>query len=162
MSRALPKDQTLKLHLPLLLLSLLLCTCDRAPIVETDEEGFRTKYYLDADSLREGIARRYFPTGSLQSEENYVEGRLHGTRTAYFPDGGPEIVENYEDGQFEGEYLIYDSTGYLRLRGNYEEGIAADIWKRYYPDGGLIETVTFADNRENGPFREWYATGRPH
>ena len=32
-------------------------------------------------------------------------------------------------------------------------------WKRYYPNGQLMEVVTFAENAENGPFVEYYKNG---
>ncbi|MBB4079913.1 antitoxin component YwqK of YwqJK toxin-antitoxin module [Lewinella aquimaris] len=141
-----------------------LCTCGPAHEIEeeTDALGFRSEYQVDPETgLRQGFGRRYDPAGNLIAEENYVDSKLDGTRTAYYPDGKPELVENYKMGQFEGEYVTYDSTGNLRMRGSYVDGAMAKVWTRYYPDGGVREVVTFADNRENGPFREWHENGNP-
>ncbi|NJB86576.1 antitoxin component YwqK of YwqJK toxin-antitoxin module [Lewinella marina] len=147
-----------------LLLLTLLCTCGRARETreETDALGFRTEYEVSSETgEREGFARRYDPAGNLIAEELYVDGQLDGTRTTYYPDGHPEIVENYREGQFEGEYMTYDSVGNLRLHGQYIGGVMGKVWTRYWPDGTVREVVTFADNRENGPFREWYENGQP-
>ncbi|WP_420459391.1 toxin-antitoxin system YwqK family antitoxin [Neolewinella sp.] len=146
------------------LLLLQLCTCGRAleEHTETDDLGYRTDYTADPETgQREGVARRFDPDGNLVAEENYTGGKLDGLRTAYYPDGKPEIVENYRAGQFEGEYITYDSLGNMRLRGQYVGGSMGNIWTRYWPDGGVREKVAFADNRENGPFREWYENGQP-
>ena len=32
-------------------------------------------------------------------------------------------------------------------------------WKKYYESGALFEEVTFSDNKENGPFIEYYENG---
>ena len=35
-----------------------------------------------------------------------------------------------------------------------------NLWRKYNPTGQMIEEVTFADNLENGPFREWFDNGQ--
>lgn len=129
---------------------------------ETDDQGYRVEYRQDPESgLKQGVAREYDPDGNLTTEENYLDGELQGNRLLYAPNGQIVVEENYENGKFQGEYLNYDLQGNLTLRGQYVEGAMADKWTSYYPDGSISEIVTFVDNSENGPFKEWYANGKP-
>jgi len=131
-------------------------------IDETDDQGYRVTYGIDPETkLKQGPAREYDPEGTLTTEENYLDGKLDGERKLYGPDGKLIVLENYKADRFEGEYLNFDSLGNVVLRGNYIGGAMNKEWYQYYADGGVKEVVTFVDNEENGPFREWHQNGNP-
>ena len=129
---------------------------------QTDDLGYRSEFKQDPETgLRQGVAREYDPEGNLSIEEHYLDGELHGTRLLYAPTGQIVVEENYENGKFAGKYLNYDEHGELTIRGQYVAGAMAEDWYTFHTDGSVKEVVVFKDNAENGPFREWYADGKP-
>ncbi|MFT6485566.1 MAG: antitoxin component YwqK of YwqJK toxin-antitoxin module, partial [Neolewinella sp.] len=71
------------------------------------------------------------------------------------------VEENYKADEFDGDYITYDSTGVISGKGQYLDGAMNRAWYRFYPNGKVKEAVTFVDNSESGPFREWYESGQP-
>ncbi len=148
---------------PLLLLLLFLTACgDGTKAVEaTDDFGNRVMFRQTPEGMRQGPAEVRDAEGKLVERANYAADKLDGERTIYFPGTEqPQIVETYDRGTFAGTYKEYFKGGKLRQRGDYAAGVMTGEWVSYYENGQVAEVVTFADNNENGPFREWYADGK--
>ncbi|MGB3545433.1 MAG: toxin-antitoxin system YwqK family antitoxin [Saprospiraceae bacterium] len=145
------------------LLFLLTACGDGTQAVETtDDFGNRVMYRQTPEGMRQGPAEVRNAEGQLVERANYAAGELDGERIIFFPGTEqPQIVETYDRGTFAGTYKEYYEEGKLRQRGNYAAGVMTGEWVSYYPNGRVAEVVTFADNNENGPFREWYADGKP-
>lgn len=130
-------------------------------VEETDSIGFRTVYKLDKESQqKQGIQKRYDAEGNLVEEANYTNGKLEGLRIIFDENGDTSVVETYTAGKFDGPYRTYHPGGQQqRFTGNYVDNTMTGLWYKYNAAGQMIEEVTFADNLENGPFREWHDNG---
>ncbi len=111
---------------------------------------------------REGRWFYYFTnSGVVMSEENYLNGKLHGVVRNYYKNGkmteeaiyknnirngyskvytesGSLIEEvSYLNGKLEGEGKYYDLKGQLKEKGMYKDGKRSGKWE-YYMDGELV------------------------
>jgi len=129
---------------------------------ETDDLGFRKVYSVDAEGRRQGVFREYDAEGQLLVEETYTNDTLNGPRLVYNAGGRLVQKENIVMGRYTGEHLTYDDeTGALAMRGVYTDGAMNDKWYTFYPDGSVRAEMTFRDNLQHGPVRQWYADGTP-
>ncbi|MFT4568293.1 MAG: hypothetical protein ACI9FN_003262 [Saprospiraceae bacterium] len=118
------------------------------------------EYMIDIDSLKQGFLISYHSNGADVFEKaEYLDDRLHGTRTLYYNSGQPEIVENYlQDILTDTLYLYYES-GAIKMKSYFEMGVHSGINISYYENGKIKEEVLFAENMEQGPFTEYHENG---
>ncbi|MEL7020855.1 MAG: toxin-antitoxin system YwqK family antitoxin [Bacteroidota bacterium] len=152
-------------------IGLLLITC--ICICACNDPTEHVKNYYDNGQLSEQYTRdkityakqgnyvKYNSQGIPIEESNYVNDTLSGRRKLYRDNGQLHIVEHYDEkGQFSGVYQAYYENGVLELEGNYVDGAMTGTWVRYYQNEQKMETVSFKDNAENGPFVEWHDNGQ--
>ena len=61
--------------------------------VHNDDGVLEQEYTIDIDSLKQGILISYYSNGTDVFEKaEYLDDRLHGTRTLFYDSGQPEIV----------------------------------------------------------------------
>lgn len=151
------------LSLFLIGISLLALACsDKTKTLESvGVSGFRTIITVDAETeLKNGPAKVLDASGKLIEEANYVDDKLDGIRVLYDESGDTTTIETYKAGQFDGYFKSFHSGGQkLKLIGLYVNNVMTGQWKKYYTNGQLQEVVTFANNEENGSFREWFEDG---
>jgi len=136
------------------------CNSKLETIETKDEYGYAIKYSRKkTDFAKQGLYTKYYPSGGLYEEANYVNDTLHGERKLYYENGNLEIVENYDHGLFTSTFNRYFENGDLQLEGFYENNKATGVWTRYYANGKIKDSVTLVDNDENGPFTEYYENG---
>ena len=130
-------------------------------IVESKEYTIED-YYLDNDSLKQGVFIEFTKTGDTISIAHYLDNKLHGKRKIFNTIGYLETVEHYKTDQFHGPILQYYPDGTLRSKGNFTNGKMDSIFTTYYETGKIKEKVSIRDNIENGPFEEYYENGEVH
>jgi hypothetical protein len=64
---------------------------------------------------------RYYPTGELEVEEVYSEGKVEGPTNYYYPNGKIQYVVNYKNGVRVGKYKVYSQEGNLLEEREYNE-----------------------------------------
>jgi antitoxin component YwqK of YwqJK toxin-antitoxin module len=126
------------------------------------EEGFYK------DDLRDGVWKKYYPSGKLRSEITYVLGKPHGYYVTFYSNGGIEEQGNWIDEKNVGEFKRYYENGkvhqhfyfneqgkrhgiqyYFHENGNpalvvdIKNGIESGLQKRFNPDGTLAEEKIF-------------------
>ena len=111
------------------------------------------------DFAKHGWYKRYYPTGELNEEVQYVDNRIEGQRKIYFKNGDIQVIETRVKGKFEGLYQSFYENGKLEQEGHYENNAMNGDWKFYYKKGGLREVVPFENNNENGAFKEYHPNG---
>lgn len=145
------------------LMSLLLvfsCKSKLETIETKDEYGYLIKYSRKKDDYgKQGLYTKFYPSGTLYEEANYVNDTLHGERKLYYKSGKLEILETYDHGKFISPYKRFYEDGQLQLNGFYEDNKGTGVWTRYYQNGKVKDSVTLVDNDENGPFTEYYENG---
>jgi len=104
---------------------------------------------------REGEWKHYSDE-TLASVETYVKGILNGpSKSFYTPSGVLQSQGNYKDGKEEGVWEFYDSDGLLTKRDNYKNGKFDGVVEDYYL-GVLKSTSTYKDHKLNGPYSSVY------
>ena len=142
-------------------LNVLACSKPTEIVKEYDDNGNLVLEYQRRkdDFAKQGWYKRYYPSGELNEEAQYVDNKLDGLRTIFFKNGKTQVIENHTDGKFEGLYQSFHNNGNLYQEGVYTDNVMNGEWKLYYNTGDLRETVYFIDNQENGPFKEYYQNG---
>ena len=92
------------------------------------------------ESSTVGFYKKYYATGKVEYEVNYVNGKREGKFVRYYKSGKVYEVGNYKDGQQDGEWVYYDKE---------ENIIDEDIWI----DGDCVE---MCEENDEDIWRGWY------
>ena len=118
------------------------------------------KYFIDKDSLKQGVYLSFYDNGIDTFEFSYYENDLlEGPRIIYYESGIPEIEEFYLSGVLDGPFKTFHTNGGIELSGAYKLGVLSGVLSKYYVSGSILEEVYFSENIENGPFKEYYENG---
>ena len=113
------------------------------------EKGLLTKKQLinqlDENGLKTGYWRKYYPSGILESEANYKEGKLNGLYKQYNKYGSLEVIN----------YMYLDS-----ISSNSRDIVLIDLYREYYPGGTKEKLVGGLTNGlRNGQYRSYDIDG---
>jgi antitoxin component YwqK of YwqJK toxin-antitoxin module len=109
------------------------------------------------NNVIDGVLRSYYPTGVLQAEQHFTNGKLNGSVKAW-DDGGKLTSEaNYSSGLLHGRYAEYYPNKTLKLEGNYLNGDHDGIWLYYDNSGMIIGEGNFTGG--NGIQKAFYENG---
>lgn len=148
----------------LLIMGIQACGDGLTKVKDYDENGvLTTEYTIDADGFKQGWLMTYYDNGKDTFEKaEYLDDRLHGTRTLYYPSGKPEIEEHYLQDIITDTLYLYYENGNIKMKSLFDMGVHRGINLAYYESGAIKEEVTFEDNMEKGPFVEYHENGRVH
>ncbi len=114
---------------------------------------------VDADSMRQGLWREFFPSGKLKNETVYKDNKKQGIEVSWYASGcvkqesfyhngvleGPvtyysrsckkEQIENYNNGVKEGLEISYHSNGQIKSEGRFKKGNLDGVYKVYTKSG---------------------------
>ena len=140
--------------------------------------------YWDKDSLISEYADLHYSNGQLIEKISYKEGLKDGKFTGYYPSGKVEYVKRYEEDKPMGKWKFVREDGTTKKIEVYETGKKNDEWITYekngdvyyqfwdmdsliseyadlhYPNGQLIEKISYKDGRKNGKFTGYYENGQ--
>ena len=140
--------------------------------------------FWDMDSLISEYADLYYPNGQLKEKISYKEGLKDGKFTGYYPSGKVEYVKRYEEDKPMGEWKFVKEDGTTKKIERYEMGKKNEEWITYedngdvyyqywvqdsliseyadlhYPNGQLIEKISYKEGRKNGKFTGYYESGQ--
>ncbi len=115
------------------------------------------------DGKIDGICKRYYENGNLQSESVWKDGTLvqDGIKKSYHPDGSLRSIGTYVNGKRHGVLTRYHNNGQISATVTFEHGKEKGIGKLYYENGNLKATMTYKDDGstlmkqydENGKFK---------
>jgi antitoxin component YwqK of YwqJK toxin-antitoxin module len=140
-------------------------SCDTSSVIKVvlDNEYNKEIFYIDKDSIRNGLYIEFEPNGvDTISIVNYVSGEMDGIRRTYDEEGNLSTVETYNKGVLNGKELTFHPNGKIHTKGNFTNGNLDSLFYVYYETGELKEKVTMVDFTENGPFEEYYKNGQIH
>lgn len=101
----------------------------------TDGKLFSEEEYVDGEL--HGVVKNYYRNGNLTEETNYKNGKKNGL-SKIFTEAGILIEEVlYVDGKLDGEGKYYDLKGNLKEKGMYKNGKRDGKWQ-FYMDGEVV------------------------
>jgi len=126
------------------------------------------------DSLADGVARFYYPSGKLQAILYFDEGKLNGkveffhddelqTKRAeatledglmvdvykeFHPNGARSAMIEYKNGLKHGDAEFYYPSGNLQLQGEFKKGSKEGKWKMYDENGDVISKEKYKKGRQ--------------
>ncbi len=96
--------------------------------------------------LKYGISLKYYDTGELMEEIDWVNGMQQGNYQIYFKTGNPYLQCKMSYDQRNGLCLIHTQNGKLELEANYKNNLRHGEWK-FYEDGKFQYRLEY-DNGE--------------
>jgi len=126
-------------------------------LVKTYHDPENTKpyeVYSMIDNKKEGVYKRFYPTGQLWSECYYKNNERDGKFVVYYDNGNILRICNYDNGKLEGEDKSYNKDGQINSLCFYKN----DIEYRkciLYPDNLPIK-YTYYDNEKTKIMEKYY------
>ena len=93
------------------------------------------------NGLLHGVSKTYYKDGKTTEMLFYKEGKLNGNIQRFSDEGVLLDDLNYIDGKLEGLANYYDTFGKLRATGEYENDEKIGDWK-YFEDGEKVDQKT--------------------
>lgn len=146
----------------LTILMIIACSSDEWKRQEVTTEHFKTIFFIDKDSLKQGLYVELTMENDSVSSAHYKDGKLDGRRMIYNEAGHVETIEHYKMDVFHGPETTFFPNGSIRTKGNFTNGQLDSLFYVYYENGALKEKVSMKNNEENGPFQEYYINGQVH
>lgn len=110
--------------------------------------------------LRVGDWTYHHNSGEEAKKVTYVDGKPDGKVEVRRADGTLQAQEEYKNGKRHGTWISYDATGEQKLRESiYDDGKPDGVWKSWYPNGQQQREITFAGGTQNGQATEWDKEG---
>ena len=110
--------------------------------------------------VHDGVVKKYYPSGKLQSEDKYTNNGLAGISKAYYENGKLLAEGNLKDGKLEGISKGYYESGKLKNEVEWKDGKQEGISKEYYESGKLLEEGNYKDGKREGISKEYYESGK--
>ena len=79
------------------------------------------------ENATEGIYKRYYTSGKVKYEVNYVDGKREGKWVRYYKSGKVFEEGNYKDGKLNGKWIYYDEEGTITDEDIYENGVCVQM-----------------------------------
>ncbi len=98
------------------------------------------------ETPQNGIVKKYYPSGKVELEQIYKNGKLDGKVKGYYEDGHFKSEVNFQNGKVNGPYKNYYEDGTLQSDGQYKDNKMVGVQSTYYPNGKLKTEETY----ENG------------
>lgn len=100
-----------------------------------------------AEEVRvDGTHQIFYPTGQLEKEFTYKNGKLSGPWHSYYADGILHQEKSFKDGKLHGVFRAYDDQGIIFFETFYREGQKHGVEKTFHRNGN----VQYIDTFENG------------
>lgn len=95
-------------------------------------------------NAQEGLIKKYYSNGIIESEINYTNSMRDGAAKFYYPDGTLKEEINYINGRIEGDVKRYHENGKLKESFFIEEGRRSGAYNFINEDSTVVKTVTFS------------------
>ncbi len=124
-----------------------------APEAKVEEGTFN-------NSRKEGLWKKYYPSGALKSEIEYKNGKPSGKFNTYFENGQIEEKGTWKTGKFTGGYEMYYPNGQIRTQKTFNEaGQPEGKVVMYYPNGKKEIEFNTVNGVESGEATWYYENG---
>jgi hypothetical protein len=133
-------------HFLIWILALMAFACSKDQEVkvlkEYYQDGSVSAEYETVDSVRNGIAKLYFPSGEIEYFLNYKDGHLEGDGMEYYQNGKLKKKATFIKGKAYGEVLSYFEDGNLASRGMvYADSAVGEHVEYYQEKNSQVKTI---------------------
>ncbi|MFN2423320.1 MAG: toxin-antitoxin system YwqK family antitoxin [Cryomorphaceae bacterium] len=112
------------------------------------------------DNKRNGVWKKYYPSGKLRSEITYKNNHPRGVYTTYFPDGTKEEYGDWQGNRNVGEYKRFHENGTIAQEFTFNEfGKREGIQLYYFPNGKVQMTAEIDNGTAHGMVKVYYSDG---
>lgn len=130
----------------------------------SSEDGYRSNQIVEEgeylDNKRTGVWKKYYPTGTLQSEINYIENHPYGPYLTYYPNNRLEESGYWTANKNTGDFKRFHENGNLAQEFHFNSrGKRDGVQKYYYPDGTLQCSVEVDNGVAHGEYALYYPNG---
>jgi antitoxin component YwqK of YwqJK toxin-antitoxin module len=106
---------------------------------------------IDAEGIKDGPWKEYYPNGVLKSVGTYDKGKRIGPWQFYYPNEQLEQMGSYnKDGKADGAWTWYFPTGDLLREENYFNGMIDGLSTEYDQYGVVIAQGEYLENEKEG------------
>ncbi|MDX2001593.1 MAG: hypothetical protein SFW35_04135 [Chitinophagales bacterium] len=96
------------------------------------------------DSIKDSLAKYYYPSGTLYRETNFKDGKKHGTCTEYYPSGVLKQKFEARSGFMYGPISMYYPSGKLEMEGQTVLSLLHGPVKFFSEEGKLLALRVFS------------------
>lgn len=112
------------------------------------------------DNKRNGIWKKYYPSGTLRSEITYENNHPRGKYTIFYENGTPEETGDWQGNRNVGEFNRFHRNGEVAQKFTFNEfGKRDGTQLYYYPNGKLQMTVEIDNGTAHGAYLSYYTNG---
>jgi antitoxin component YwqK of YwqJK toxin-antitoxin module len=101
---------------------------------------------------------KVFEKGRCVSQQQYLNGRLHGPSITFDEAGQPLARLQFSEGVLEGPSEFFHEGQRVRLA-HYHRGVLEGESTDFTRDGTAVQTCTYRANRLHGPLRRYWPNG---
>lgn len=101
--------------------------------------------------FKNGSCRKYYPTGELLEETEWLNGQQAGKSRFFFNDGKPYLEFMYAGGKRNGYCISYFPSGAMELDAFYKNDLKHNDWNYYNENGTLLYTLKYQEGRLLNP-----------
>jgi antitoxin component YwqK of YwqJK toxin-antitoxin module len=106
-----------------------------------------------------GLSTNYYPSGKIQDEVNYVDGKKSGLGKFFYETGELEAQYTFVEDVAVGEYKSFYKSGKLKSKVNYVNGKKEGEYKEYYESGKLKAKCIYVNDKIVGTYKEFHENG---
>jgi antitoxin component YwqK of YwqJK toxin-antitoxin module len=113
------------------------------------------------DDRKEGLWKKYYTNGKLNSEITYTMDRPDGPYAVYYDNGKLEEKGTWLRNKNTGEFKRYYSNGNLQQAFLFsDKGLRNGIQTYYHENGAKALEVNIVEGKEEGKMRRWNESGK--
>jgi len=113
------------------------------------------------DDRKEGLWKKYYPSGVLKSEISYLGDRPNGFYSVYYSNGKLEEKGNWARNKNTGEFNRYHSNGNPQQEFFFNDKGIRNGTQRYFHENGQISLeVAIVDGKESGVMKRYDEKGK--
>jgi antitoxin component YwqK of YwqJK toxin-antitoxin module len=113
------------------------------------------------DNRKQGLWKRYWPSGKLHTEINYKEGKPQGEYKLYYENGKLEEHGQWTNNKNVGDFRRYHSNGNPQQQFYFDDKGKRNGMQKYYHDNGKIALeVNIVNGSESGVCKRFDHSGQ--
>jgi len=106
-----------------------------------------------------GVRIFYYPSGSIQSKGELLDGKEHGYWEMWWENGNTVANGYFKNGIADSMWNYFNEEGVHYRTGKFVNGLKHGTWIDYYPNKQIASIGEYNDDRQNGLWTFYYEDG---